>query len=149
MKLTKFTSIFVFAFLGLAVGLAGIPAAAQAPEQPQPPAAPPAANSQAAAATPTAAPAAAPVTITLQDALERARNNTPQFRAALTDLGVAHEGTVQARAGLLPTVNFNTQYLYTQGNNTSTGRFFANNGVHEYISQGTVHADLVDLGKLA
>src|SRR5713101_5038294 len=93
MKHTKFTSVFVFAFLGPAMGLATKPAAAQAPEQQQTqqPAAPPAADSQAAAGPPTAA----PTTITLQDALARARNNTPQFRAALSSLGVSHEDTVQ------------------------------------------------------
>src|SRR6202162_5884514 len=147
MKHTKCTFAFILAFLGLAIGPAVKPAAAQASEQhqPQPPAVPPAVDAQAAASTSTAA----PPTITLQDALQRARNNTPQFRAALTGLGIAHEDTVQARAGLLPTVNFNTQYLYTQGNNTPTARFFANNGVHEYISQGAVHADIIDVGKVA
>jgi len=44
---------------------------------------------------------AAPVTITLQDAMQRARQNDPQFRSALTDLGLAREDRVQARAGLL------------------------------------------------
>jgi len=34
------------------------------------------------------------------------------------------------------------QYIYTQGNGTPTGRFLANNGVHEYIAQGNVHQAL-------
>jgi outer membrane protein TolC len=80
--------------------------------------------------------------LTLQDALARAKANDPQFRAALTDLGVAHQDTVQSRAQLLPNVNYNMQYIYTQGNGTSTGRFLANNGVHEYIAQGNVHQAL-------
>jgi hypothetical protein len=46
----------------------------------------------------------APLTLTLQDALARARANDPQYRAALTDYGVARQTTVQARAGLLPGV---------------------------------------------
>jgi outer membrane protein TolC len=85
---------------------------------------------------------AAPLTLTLQDALARARINEPQYRAALTDYGVAKQVTVQSRAGLLPNVSYNGQYLYTQGNGTSTGRFVGANGVHEYISEGNVHQSL-------
>jgi outer membrane protein TolC len=84
----------------------------------------------------------APLVLTLQDALARAKANNPQYRSALTDLGVAHQDTVQSRAQLLPNVNYNMQYIYTQGNGTPTGRFLANNGVHEYIAQGDVHQAL-------
>jgi outer membrane protein TolC len=96
----------------------------------------------------------APLTITLQDALQRARLNEPQYRSAITDLGMAREDRVQARAGLLPGVSFNNSFVYTQGTgplpascqtSTSgcpTSRFIANNGVHEYISQGNVHEAL-------
>jgi len=97
---------------------------------------------------------AAPVTITLQDALQRARQNDPQYRSVATDLGLAKEDRVQARAGLLPDVNYNTSFVYTQGVGAApvncqsstvgcpTSRFIANNGVHEYISQGDVHESL-------
>ena len=81
----------------------------------------------------------APLTLTLQDALQRARNNSPQFLSALTDAALAHEDRVQTRAGLLPTVTYNNEYLYTQGNGTPSGRFIANNAVHEYVSQGNAH----------
>jgi outer membrane protein TolC len=81
----------------------------------------------------------APLTITLQDALKRAKANEPQFRAALTDYAVAKQNTVVSRAGLLPNVTYNAEYLYTQGNGTASGRFIANNGVHEYVSLGSVH----------
>lgn len=86
----------------------------------------------------------APLTITLQDALERARKNNVEFNAALTDQGVAHQDKIQARAALLPSVNYNNEYLYTQGNGTQTNTpiFIANNTVHEYISQGNVHATI-------
>jgi outer membrane protein TolC len=86
----------------------------------------------------------APLTLTLQDALQRAKVNSPEFRAALTDLGLAHEDRVQGRAGLLPTVNYNTQLIYTEGNGThlNTPKYIANNGVHEYISQANVHQEL-------
>src|SRR5246127_421016 len=87
--------------------------------------------------------AGAPLTLTLQDALQRAHANSPEFRAALTELGLAHEDKVQGRAALLPGVNYNNSFIYTEGNNTrsNTPAFIANNGVHEYISQGNVHQD--------
>ena len=96
----------------------------------------------------------APLTITLQDALQRARQNDPQYRSAITDLGLAREDRVQARAGLLPNVSYNNSFIYTQGTgplpascqtNTAgcpTSRFIANNGVHEYISQANAHEAL-------
>jgi outer membrane protein TolC len=101
--------------------------------------------------TPSPQTAGAPLTITFQDAVQRARAYDPQFRSALTDVGLAREDRVQARAGLLPDVNYNNSFLYTQGTganaapcqNTPLGcpafRFVANNGVHEYVSQANVH----------
>jgi len=83
----------------------------------------------------------APLTVTLQDALQRAKALNPQFQSALTDQGLAKEDKVQARAGLLPNVNYISEYIYTQGDRThsNTPAFIANNGVHEYIAQGNVH----------
>jgi outer membrane protein TolC len=81
----------------------------------------------------------APLTLTLQDALNRARTNSVQFQAALTDQGLAHEDKVQARAALLPSVVYNNQFIYTEPNGTPSGVFIANNSVHEYLSQGNVH----------
>ena len=46
---------------------------------------------------------------------------------------------MQARAGLLPSVNYNNEFIYTEPNGTPSGVFVANNSVHEYISQGNVH----------
>lgn len=83
----------------------------------------------------------APLTITRQDALARARQNDPHYHDSMTQLGLAHEDRVQARAGLLPGVNFNNSFIYTQGTG-STARFVANNGVHEYVSQGDVYESL-------
>jgi outer membrane protein TolC len=85
---------------------------------------------------------AAPLTLTLQDALARAKINEPQYRAALTDYGVARQNTVQSRAGLLPNVSYTGEFLYNQGNGTSSGRYVAANGVHEYVSEGNVHQAL-------
>lgn len=84
----------------------------------------------------------APLTLTLQDALERARKNNPEYRSALTEFGVAKEDRVQSRAALLPNLNYNAGFLYTEGNGTPAARFIANNGVHEYISQGNVHQSI-------
>ncbi|HKW18882.1 MAG TPA: TolC family protein [Terriglobales bacterium] len=84
----------------------------------------------------------APLTITLQDALTRAQQNEPTYRAALTRYGVAKETRVQTRAGLLPNVNFASSFLYTEGNGTPSGRFIANNGVHEYLNEGNAHQAL-------
>jgi outer membrane protein TolC len=81
----------------------------------------------------------APVVLTLADALTRAKANSPQFQAAVTDLGLAREDRYQARAALLPGVDYNNSFIYTQGNGTATSRYISANGVHEYISQGVAH----------
>jgi outer membrane protein TolC len=88
------------------------------------------------------APSTAPLTLTLQDALERAKKNNPAYRSALTDFGSAKEDRVQSRAALLPSVNYNAGFFYTEGTGTSVPKFIANNGVHEYLSQGNVHEDI-------
>jgi outer membrane protein len=98
-------------------------------------------NAQAPAAT-------VSLTLTLADALARAKTNSPQFQAALTQLGIAREDRVQARAALLPGVDYNNGFFYTQGNGTASGRFIANNGPHEYISQGAVQ-QVFGLGQAA
>ena len=85
---------------------------------------------------------ASTVSLTLADALERARVNSPQFQAALTRLGLAREDRVQARAALLPSLNYNNGFIYTEGNGTASGRFIGNNGVHEYISQGAAQQSI-------
>ena len=84
-------------------------------------------------------PQPATIVLTLADALERARANSPQFQAAVTELGLAREDRYQARAALLPGVDYNNAFTYTQGNGTSTGRYIGANGVHEYVSQGVAH----------
>ncbi|MDD5544127.1 MAG: TolC family protein [Acidobacteriia bacterium] len=84
----------------------------------------------------------ATLTVTLQDAIDRARKNSPEFQASLTAYGLAHENRVQGRAGFFPAATYNNQYLYTQGNGTPSGRFIANNGVHEYLSQANLHETL-------
>jgi len=84
-----------------------------------------------------------PVHLTLQTALDLARKNSTIFQSAVTDAAVAKEDKTQARDTLLPSVAYNNSAVYTQGNGPgSTVRFIANNSVHEYISQGNVHAVL-------
>lgn len=89
--------------------------------------------------TQTSAPTPGP-TLTLAQALTRAQANSPDFQAAVAAVGVAQAGTTQARAALLPSVIYNNSYIYTQGN-----RYIANNGVHEYMSQGNLH-EALDFG---
>lgn len=95
-----------------------------------------------------AAPATSTVLrLTLEDALARARKNSTQFQSALTDSGIARQDKFQALTALLPSVTYNNEGLYTQGNGIGNPvRFIANNAVHEYISQGNVHESLDVLG---
>jgi outer membrane protein TolC len=99
-------------------------------------------------ATP-ATPSPSPVRLTLEDAIARARKNSTQFQAAQTDAAIARQDRYQAAAALLPSVTYNNQALYTQGNGPGTFvRFIANNAVHEYISQADVH-EAIDLQSIS
>jgi outer membrane protein TolC len=99
-------------------------------------------------ATP-ATPPPSPVRLTLEDAIARARKNSTQFQAAQTDAAIARQDRYQAAAALLPSVTYNNQALYTQGNGPGTFvRFIANNAVHEYISQADVH-EAIDLQSIS
>jgi outer membrane protein TolC len=92
-------------------------------------------------------------TITLDEAIARARANEPGFQAAVAASRVSALDRSIAQAALLPGVAYQNQYIYTQGVTGSTGsgnasagsatvsgvpRFIANNSVHEYVSQGVV-----------
>jgi outer membrane protein TolC len=88
----------------------------------------------------------APVRLTLQDALDRARKNSTQFQASVTNAGLAREDRHQALSALLPTVTYVNSAIYTQSagpiGTAATGVpviFIANNAVHEYISQADIH----------
>jgi len=85
-----------------------------------------------------------PLTITLQDAIERARKNDAPFQAAVSDAKVAREDRTQARNAILPTISYTSQALLTEGNGgrTNVGRFVTNDGVHVYRSWGVFHEDL-------
>lgn len=134
---TKYLQILaIVAALSFPIGLF----AGQQPEAPTPKPldTPPVAQSN---QTPAAASPGATVVLTLQDALNLAKKNSPQLQAAVTDAGVAREDENIARADLLPNVNFNTGTIYTQSNSQGI-KFIANNAPHEYISQGNVHQKL-------
>jgi outer membrane protein TolC len=88
--------------------------------------------------------------ITLDDAIRLAEVNEPTFAAALAENRAVALERRDAEAGLLPSVDFHNQFLYTESNHTkatttqgSTSQslpvFIANNSVHEYVTQGTVN----------
>ena len=84
-----------------------------------------------------------PITLTLQDALERAKKYDVAFSAAMMDANIAHEDRLQGRAAHLPSVSFSTAELLTKGNGVlPTGRYVTNDGIHVYRSWGVVHQDL-------
>jgi len=90
-----------------------------------------------------------PLTITLQNAIERAKANNQQLLSANLNTALAREDRIQAKAGLLPSLSYNNQYIYTQGNGTPSGVFVANDGVHIYNSQATIHEEVISLSHIA
>jgi len=89
------------------------------------------------------------LTISLDDALARARKVAQQYQSAVITAELAHEDRVQAKAALLPTLSWFNQYIYTQGNTKPSGVFVANDGVHIYNNQAMVHGDIFAPGKRA
>jgi outer membrane protein TolC len=98
-------------------------------------AAPPSAQNTAGSTEPT-------LTLTLQDALERARTYSQPLLAANISAQLAHEDSVQAKASLLPTASGFSQFIYTQPNGTPSGVFVPNDGPHLYNDQLAVHTDI-------
>ncbi len=99
------------------------------------------------AQTAASAPAQGSVAITLPEAIRRAEANEPTFALARAQAKVASLGRGIARTGLLPSVVYNNNVLYTQPNGIrSNGQnvslppivFVANNSVHEYVSQASI-----------
>ncbi len=89
-----------------------------------------------------------PVAITLEEAIHRAEANEPTYAASLADSKVSALDRAIARNGLLPSVVYHNQYLYTQPNEAKVGqgaspqvaqKFISNNAVHEYASQGAIN----------
>jgi len=88
------------------------------------------------------------VQLSLSSALALARKNSTVYNAALIEAGTAGIDRALARDALLPQVNFNNEYLYTQSHQHGGVRFIANNAVHEYTRQGNAH-ESIDLAGLA
>src|SRR5580658_10402676 len=93
---------------------------------------------------------AKPITITLEEAIRRAQANEPSYASSLADSRASALDRSIARAGLLPSVDYHNQALYTQANGLEnqagqgvgaqpSPRFIANNAVREYASQGVVN----------
>jgi outer membrane protein TolC len=88
---------------------------------------------------------AQPPTISLQDALDRAKQYGGQIQSANLAVLQAREDRLQARAATLPNVSALNQFIYTEGNGTPSGVFVANDGVHVYNEQAVVHQDLLSV----
>jgi outer membrane protein len=87
--------------------------------------------------------------LTLRDAMERARANSQQLLSADIAARIAREDKVQAKAALLPSVNWENGFAYTQPNGADTGIFVTNNGPRVYTNMANVHADIYAPGKRA
>lgn len=93
-----------------------------------------------------------PVVITLDEAISRAEKNEPNFANAVAAKKTAALDRSIARAGLLPSVRYHNEYLFTQSNGTrdingvaggpDSFVFIANNAIHEYASQAVVSETL-------
>lgn len=101
----------------------------------------------------------APVTISLEEAIRRAQASEPGYAAASAVSGSAALDRSIARAGLLPSVVYHNQVLYTQANGLlnqagqgaaaqPAPRFIANNAVREYASQAEIN-ETIGLSGLA
>src|SRR5262245_9625545 len=75
-------------------------------------------------------PTGPPLVITLQDALQRARQNDTQFQTSVAEADIAREDRVQAKSSLLPAVSETTQYIGNQSGPIPTGRFVSMDGVN-------------------
>ena len=115
-----------------------LPVAAQAPVPPAP--GPFRPGSVTASSEGTVTPGS--LTLSLPDAIARARTYTQQVYSAEIAARIAHEDSVQAKAALLPSLNEFSQFIYTQPNGTPSGIFVSNDGPHVYNTWGVVHADL-------
>jgi outer membrane protein TolC len=98
-------------------------------------------------------PATPAPSLTLDDAIRLAQANEPAFAAAVAENQATALERKDAKAGLLPSVVYHNEYLFTQSNHTyaatkegghleSLPVFIANNAVHEYMSQASVNETL-------
>jgi len=90
-----------------------------------------------------------PIALTLQDAMQRARQYSQQVYTANMAALLAHEDTVQAKAALLPTAEGQSGFIYTQPNGTLSGVFVPNDGPRVWTELLNVHGDVYNPGKRA
>lgn len=88
-----------------------------------------------------------PETITLADAIARARKFDSQYLGAVADAKNAHEDALQSRNAMLPQVSATSQFLGTEGygagpDRPTIGRFVTQDGVHVYRAWGVFKEDL-------
>jgi len=91
-----------------------------------------------------------PVVISLEEAIRLAQANEPAYAASKAASRIAGLDRSIALGSLMPSVVYNKQAIYTQGNGQIIGqepgttsstspRFISSNGVHEYISQASIN----------
>ena len=88
--------------------------------------------------------------ITLEEAIRRAQANEPTYAASSAESRASALDRSIARSGLLPSVVYHNQALYTQSNGQKgqgvdtqfTQKFIANNAVREYASQAEINETL-------
>jgi outer membrane protein TolC len=89
------------------------------------------------------------IALTLQDAMQRAKQYSQQVYTANIGALLAHEDTVQAKAGLLPTAEAISGYIYTQPNGTPTGIYVPNDGPHVYTELLDLHGEVYNPARRA
>jgi outer membrane protein TolC len=91
--------------------------------------------------------------LTVEDAIKLAQANEPAFASADAESRAAALERKDAKAGLLPSVVFHNQYLFTESNHSRAAAtqsgivqslpvFIANNTVHEYTDQGSLNENI-------
>jgi outer membrane protein TolC len=89
------------------------------------------------------------IALTLQDAMQRARQYSQQVYTANLAALLAHEDAVQAKAGLRPTAEGISGFIYTQPNGTPTGVYVPNDGPRVYTELLNLHSDIYNPEKRA
>ena len=90
-----------------------------------------------------AGPLGPPITITLTDAIARARKVDSPYLNVVGGAKNAHDDTLQSRNAMLPQASATSQFLGTTGNGKDAiGRFVTQDGVHVYRAWGVFRQDL-------
>jgi outer membrane protein TolC len=93
--------------------------------------------------------AQSPIALTLQQAMQKARQYSQQVYSANIAALMAHEDTVQAKAGLRPTAEAVSGFIYTQPNGTPSGIYVPNDGPRIYTELLNLHGDVYNPAKRA